>query len=67
MTGTNETGTYLRASKSIKTAQKKRKYAEMTRTFRYSFIRESCFCRADFFKRICEIAEIKTENKIRRT
>ena len=62
MTGTKETGTYRSASRSIRTAQKKRKYAKTTFAFRYSLIQELWLSKADFFKRICETAEIKTEN-----
>ena len=52
MTGTKDTGTYRRASKSIRTAQKKRIYAKTTFTLRYSRIHELWLSSADFFRRI---------------
>lgn len=37
MTGTNDTGTNFSAIKSIRTAQKNKKYALITLMFKYSF------------------------------
>ena len=67
MTGTKDTGTNLSAIKSMRTAQKNKKYALITLIFKYSLSQDEWDSKADFFNNICDTAEIKTENKSRRT
>lgn len=47
----------------MKTARKNKKYARITLKFKYSNMKDLCSSSADFFRRICETAEIKTERR----
>ena len=40
-----------------------KKYARITLKFKYSNMKDLCSSSADFFRRICETAEIKTERR----